>query len=473
LEAGSTILPVLSSGLAWITAWRSSSGGGLYFKALVEGPAATPPMPARRTSLHWLIGQGNGLTGTRSASTQNVALSPSPVILVRISPRDRSFMSVFHRPLSPRDTEEPHRSATTLELLFDLVSVIAIASAAAGLHHAIAEAHTAQGIITFLMAFFAVWWAWMNYTWFASAYANDDGLFRLLTMVIMGGSLTMAVGIGELFKSGELTMVVIGYVIMRVGMISLWVRAAIDDPERRSTNLTYAIGIGLVQMYWVNFALLQPVAPATGYILYIVGAALDLAVPVIAERKRDTPWHRHHIMERFGLLNIIVLGETLLAGAMSLQQIVDGATNIVFIHLALSALVIGFSLWWLYFSREEHLQSNNIKRAFTWGYGHFIIFASGAAVGAGFAVMVDVIAGHAEVSLLVGNYSVAIPVAFYMFGLWFVRDRFYLTGNSRFALPVFAVLVLLAPLTPFGLEGIASVTALSVMVRSFLAKVRT
>lgn len=381
-------------------------------------------------------------------------------------------MSQFYRPLSARDIEEPHRTATTLELLFDLVSVIAIAAAAAGLHHAIAEAHAVQGIVTFLMAFFAVWWAWMNYTWFASAYANDDGLFRLLTMVIMGGSLTMAVGIGTLFKSGDLTMVVTGYVIMRVGMISLWLRAAIDDPERRSTNLAYAIGIGLVQSYWVIFVLLQPLPPATGYALYIVGAVLDLAVPVIAERVRDTPWHRHHIMERYGLLNIIVLGETLLAGAMSLQQIAGGASNIVFVHVALSALVIGFSMWWLYFSREEHLQTNNIKRAFTWGYGHFIVFASGAAVGAGVAVMVDVIAGHADVSLLAASYSIGIPVAFYMFGLWFVRDRFCLTGNARLALPVFAMLVLLAPLTPFALEGIAAMTALSVAVRSYLAKAR-
>ena len=93
-----------------------------------------------------------------------------------------------------RDSNEVHRAATPLELLFDLVSVIAIATAAAGLHHAIAEAHIADGVIKFACAFFAIWWAWMNYTWFASAYDNDDTLFRVLTMVIMSGSLTMAAG---------------------------------------------------------------------------------------------------------------------------------------------------------------------------------------------------------------------------------------------------------------------------------------
>ncbi|MEM5500289.1 low temperature requirement protein A [Ahrensia kielensis] len=379
-------------------------------------------------------------------------------------------MAFFYRPLSPRSPEESHRAATPLELLFDLVSVIAIAAAALGLHHAIAEAHAVQGIITFLMAFFAIWWAWMNYTWFASAYDNDDALFRLLTMLIMGGSLFMAAGISPLFKSGDLTMVILGYIIMRVGMIALWLRAAVSDPDHRSTAMTYAIGIGLVQVFWVSFLFLQPLAPAFIYGLFIVGVVLELAVPVIAERKNTTPWHRHHIIERYGLLNIIVLGETFLAGVISLQQIANGETNIAFVHIAISALVIVFSMWWLYFSQEEHLQTSDLNRALVWGYGHFIIFASGAAVGAGFAVLVDVISGHAKASLLVGDYAVGIPVAIYMLGLWFVRDRFCLTGNAKLVLPIFAVLVLLAPLTPLALEGIAAMTALSVLVRNYLAQ---
>jgi low temperature requirement protein LtrA len=216
--------------------------------------------------------------------------------------------------------------------------------------------------------------------------------------------------------------------------------------------------------------LLQPLPPVFGYGLFVVGILLELAVPVLAERKGSTPWHRHHIIERYGLLNIIVLGETLLASGLALQQIADGATNIAFVHIALSSLVIVFSMWWLYFSQEDHLDSTDLNRALIWGYGYIIIFASGAAVGAGFAVLVDVIAGKAEVSLLVGGYAVGIPVAIYMLGLWFVRDRFCLKGAARYVLPVFAVLVHLAPFTPVALEGIAAMTALSVIVRNNLAR---
>lgn len=61
------------------------------------------------------------------------------------------------RPMSRRDPDESHRASTPLELLFDLVTVIAIAAAAMGLHHAVTEGHFAGGILRVVGAFFAIW----------------------------------------------------------------------------------------------------------------------------------------------------------------------------------------------------------------------------------------------------------------------------------------------------------------------------
>ncbi|MDS1135000.1 low temperature requirement protein A [Nitratireductor indicus] len=374
------------------------------------------------------------------------------------------------RAMPPRDPGEAHRAATPLELLFDLVSVIAIAAAAAGLHHAIAENHLADGIVTFVMAFFAIWWAWMNFTWFASAYDNDDTLFRLLTMVTMGGALTMAAGVSFLFSEHVLTTVIVGYVIMRVAMVLLWLRAARHDSLRRRTALAYALGILIAQIYWVLLILIQPLSGAWLYGLFVLGVILELAVPAIAERYNTTPWHRHHIIERYGLLNIIVLGETLLAGSIAIRQAAAEGTLEGLVPLAIAALIMVFCLWWLYFGREDHLQSSNLGRALTWGYGHFLIFASGAAMGGGFAALVDIMTKHAEVPLIVGDYAVAIPVALYMFGLWFVRDRFVLSGAGQHVLLVFAALVLLVPLSPLALEAIAAVTVASVIARTAVGR---
>ena len=162
-----------------------------------------------------------------------------------------------------------------------------------------------------------------------------------------------------------------------------------------------------------------------------------------------------------------MLGETLLAGSIALNSAAEHF-DLALIHSAISALVIVFALWWLYFSREEHLNAQDLSMALTWGYGHLVIYIAGAAVGAGFAVLVDIITGHAAVSLLVGDYAVAIPVAFYFMGLWFVRDRFVLDGIGKSILPAFALLVLCIPLI-LGLEGIALVSVLCVFTRSKIA----
>ena len=86
----------------------------------------------------------------------------------------------WYRPMVARATDEEHRSATVLELFFDLC-LVAVASAASALHHEIAEDHVGDGVVGYASVFFAIWWAWMNFTWFASAYDTDDVAYRLTT----------------------------------------------------------------------------------------------------------------------------------------------------------------------------------------------------------------------------------------------------------------------------------------------------
>jgi low temperature requirement protein LtrA len=88
-----------------------------------------------------------------------------------------------------------HRVSTPLELLTDLCFVVAVAQASAGLHHAVAEDHVGHGVISFGISFFAIWWTWLNFSWFASAYDNDEVGYRLLTILQIIGVLLVAAGI--------------------------------------------------------------------------------------------------------------------------------------------------------------------------------------------------------------------------------------------------------------------------------------
>ena len=365
----------------------------------------------------------------------------SPVQHQHEAPRRRWYV-----PMLSRDTTESHRAATPLELFFDLCFVVAVAIASAELHHDIAEGHGGEGVRAFTLSFFAIWWAWMNFTWFASAYDTDDGVYRLTTFVQMAGVLVLAAGIPRAFESTDLGLMTYGYVVMRLAMVTQWLRAAQSDGETRPCALRYAAGVASVQVLWVA-RLAVPEEWNIPSILVLIAA--ELLVPVYAERAARTAWHPHHIAERYGLFTIIVLGESILAATLAFQEAfdADGGEEAALIALAISGLVVVFSMWWLYFDQADHPEPGSFRAAFSWGYGHLFIFASAAAVGAAIALTVDHKTDHTEISDTVAGLVIAAPVAVYLAAVWLIH---VLPGHDRgvlvLAFPACALLALASTL---------------------------
>ena len=313
-----------------------------------------------------------------------------------------------------RDPDEPDRASTPLELFFDLTFVVAVARASAALHHELAAGHVADGVLGFVGVFFAVWWAWMNATWFASAHDADDVPYRLLMLVQMAGALVVATGVTDALEHDDWLVVTIGYAVMRAGLAASWLRVARDEPAGRIRALRYAKGITVLQVLW--FARLAlPHGPA-GTAGFLVLVAAELAVPVWAERAAGAPvFHPGHIEERYGLFTIIVLGESILSASAGFQAALDeGGLTAELLALGLGGLVLAFTSWWLYFDHPGHLRPRR-EIAFRWGYAHVVIFAALAAMGAGLQVAIEGVTGHGEVR--VAALSVAVPVAGYLLGL--------------------------------------------------------
>jgi low temperature requirement protein LtrA len=328
-----------------------------------------------------------------------------------------------------RDRHEEHRASTPLELLFDLCFVVAVARASSLLHHAIAEGDAGSAVVSYVLVFFAIWWAWMNFTWFASAYDNDDVVYRLLTLVQITGVLILAAGVPRAFDHRDFDIVMVGYLVMRVGLVSLWLRAGRFDVDRRATAHRFAAGESLCMPGWLGVALLG--WPVWAFV--VMGLA-ELAVPVWAEAAEKTPWHPEHIAERYGLFTLIVLGETILSSSLAFQAVVDDRDAVATIVLtAVGALLTVFSMWWLYFAKPaaESLVSNRV--GFLWGYGHFVVFASAAAVGAGVAVMVDSLTHHAHVSETAASAAFTIPVVLYVLAIVFIQTLLHGFHASRAA----------------------------------------
>ncbi|HRC12947.1 MAG: low temperature requirement protein A [Actinomycetales bacterium] len=326
------------------------------------------------------------------------------------------------RSMSGRDPLEAGRAASTLELLFDLTFVIGFGTAASQFAHYLAEGHVAVAVVGFVFGAFAVAWAWMNWSWFASAYDTDDWAYRLLTLVQMIGTLILSLGLPSLFASidsGEhidnRTMVS-GYVVMRVPMIIQWLRAARADSARRGVCLIYARTIAVAQTGWVALAL-APLTLWPSVTLALLLISVEIVGPVLVSRRHGgTPWHPHHIAERYGLLVIIALGEGLLGTMAALSTLFDASGwSVDFVLVGLAGVGLTFGIWWSYFLFPSgDLLHHHRARSPIWGNGHIPLLIAVVAVGGGLHLAAYSLGGEAALSPTATILAVAVPVAAYI-----------------------------------------------------------
>jgi low temperature requirement protein LtrA len=386
--------------------------------------------------------------------------------------------------MTPRDTREANRTASPLELLFDLTFVVAVAQIADQYAIGIGKGNGLTDIVPFLMVFFAIWWAWINFTWFASAYDTDDVEYRLLTLVQMAGVLVLAAGVPAAFTKQDFLGITIGYFIMRVGLVSQWIRAAIQNPNGRKTATRYAVAVGLIQLGWVG-RLWLPSNQAnqwwTVYVAFVVLVAFEVAAPVWAEMAGQTAWHPYHIAERYSLFTIILLGETIAALAIGIGVVLQSPHRLASIVIVgVSILVLIFGLWWLYFMEPtgEGLARHR-GLSYYWGYAHYFIFAALAVLGSGIEVVTSSVGARPEVGPVAAAYAIAGPVSIYLIFLWAANAPIVKRIVLRLWILVpFVGVLLLVPLavSAVGLAWDVAIIALLVVVLvvvSIAVKIRT
>ncbi len=363
-----------------------------------------------------------------------------------------------------RDPHERHRSVTPLELLFDLTFVVSFSRAGDELAHYVAEGHVATAVWGFVFVLLSVCWAWINFTWFASAFDTDDWLQRGLTMVQMIGVIILALGIPPVFESidrGEpfdFVLVAVGYVVMRVSLVLMWLRVAAQDSAYRRVAVRYAVFNVVIQAGWLALALAQPedrrFLIASIVILWIAEfAGHPYATRGVTDEHhgwQGTPWNPRHIAERYGLMVIITLGEVILGTVTAVAAVVahvGWSGEAILIVIAGTGLTFG--MWWTYFILPSApVLARHRERKWAWGYGHIVLFGAIAAVGAGLHVAAYAAEGETSIGTTGVVLSVAIPVFVFTlsyFVLWSILFR---------AVDAFHVL-LAAGMTAFLVAGVA------------------
>ena len=146
-----------------------------------------------------------------------------------------------------------------------------------------------------------------------------------------------------------------------------------------------------------------------------------------AAAEGGTPWHAHHIAERYGLLVIITLGEGVIGTVASINAVVHGSAGwtVDAAVVAYAGLGLIIATWWTYFvipwADVLHLHRD---RSFTWGYGHIVIFGALAAIGGGLHVAAYYLEHETTLGVTGTVLATAVPVAVYVAALYGIYAAF-------------------------------------------------
>jgi low temperature requirement protein LtrA len=274
--------------------------------------------------------------------------------------------------------DQGERHATWLELFFDLVFVISIAE----LVHALEDYRSLADFLGTAGLFVAVWWAWVGYTVYADRFDTDDLLHRALVLAGMLAVIAMALSVHDALHGGS-AQFALTFVAVRGIVLVLNARARRHAaPARPLLNLFLSAFSTGAALWLVSVFVPEPAR----YVLWGVALVIELSAPWVGHRQiARAPIHASHLVERFGLFTLIVLGESVISVA-------QGAADVDWTAATLAAAVAGFlvvaGLWWLYFDRLEEGAVRSVLRALVWNYAHLPLLAGlvSVAVGTEYAI---------------------------------------------------------------------------------------
>jgi len=287
--------------------------------------------------------------------------------------------------------EQPReRVVGPLELFYDLVVVVLVAQAA---HH-LAGKLTWRGLGEYASVFGLVWIAWVNGSLHHELHGRDDArarstfLLQILILVPLGAFIPEAGGArGAAFavSAGSL------FAVLAV----LWLLASRGDrPEYRRSSRLFVTGTVFCAVILGASALLPAgtrvltwglldAAYLVGFGAVVLRAAPGGGAPGTAAMFTLTD----ALIERFGLLIIIVLGETVTGVVTGLAA---EPVSVLEVAVALVSVVVGFGAWWTYFDFAGDREPQQTPTAtLRWMLAHLPLTAAVAAMGAAMVSLVE------------------------------------------------------------------------------------
>lgn len=287
------------------------------------------------------------------------------------------------------------RSATTLELFFDLVYVFAITQVVGLVHADPTLGGLAQGAL--LLAI--LWWTWSIYTWTTNWSGTDTDGVKLFLLTAMGATLVMAAAVPEAFGERSELFGVTLFAVRALVAALYWFESKNYEVQRAAFFTFFPLSFGAALIYLIGGFL------DGGWVVvaFAVGAALDIISALNAGKgvwAVDGP----HFAERNGLFVIIALGESVVGVGFVVADVPLDTIHVTPLVVAFAGVA---ALWWAYFDRAAPAAEQHFGRLSGQAPGRFArdaytLIHYPLVVGiVFFAVALEEVVAHPEESLTV------------------------------------------------------------------------
>ena len=346
---------------------------------------------------------------------------------------------------------EPNRRATWLELFFDLIYVVTIGDVT----HVLS--HTHEGHLDplqfwkFVLIFIPLWWIWASHTMYANRFDADDRTHRLATLFLMFLLIVISGLIGERFEA-SFEIIVVCYVGAKYIIALMYFMS--KQRHKESAALTTAAGWVAIAGATLSLAAILLPAPQR-YGVFYIGIVFDLVAFIffLPRPLRVIPAHTEHLIERMGLLTIIMLGE-------SISSLSGGLADISWTVERLLTAAMGFvmisSIWWVYFDSFHLLSEQKLTTGHSILYSHLFVFIGLSILASliGHAILGDMVLADFRVLAVIGTVCFFIGKQ-YAYFMERPELRMYLVVNT---LVVFVLtgFVLLLPRIDYILLGLTA-----------------
>lgn len=324
----------------------------------------------------------------------------------------------WQRPVLRTDEDEGiDRAVTWLELFYDLVFVVVIA----GLAHELSVHPEFSRLPAFVFSMLPVWLIWNGFTYYAERFETEGFESRLVTFIMMAGVAGLAVfshdSLGENYH-GFAGM----YLVVRGFIILLWIRAGLHNRIFLRSSARFTLGY-VTCLFLVVVSFFRP--EGERMIWWGLGLFAEVIGPwlTIGETERLPAFSRNKLPERFGLMVIIVLGESVAGAIRGIAG--EGHVSLIGALLGVLGLMLGFMAWWLYFDfiGRRRPPRGKVFTSWLWSYLHPPLVIVIAVMGAMLAPIVTGDTDTAPLILAVAAGSFLIVLAFLELTLEHTKDE--------------------------------------------------